>query len=109
MKVIMYFGFVCFWIFLFSLVVECKYFMYLFFCFIFKILMLRFFMLCMLFDYSLFYFFLLICLFYVCFKGRCCVLIFDYKIVLILMLFLNVCLFYIFIFKNKYCVYGEVS
>lgn len=109
MKATMYLGFVCLWIFLFSSVVECKYFMHLFFCFIFKFLTLRPLVSCMLPDHSSFHFFLLIRLLHACFKGKRCALISDHKIVSILMSSLNARLLHTFISKNKYRVHGEVS
>lgn len=69
MKATMYLGFVCLWIFLFSSAVEssCKYFMHLFFCFVFKFLTLRSLMLP---DHCSSHFFLLIHSLHTCFKAN---------------------------------------
>lgn len=110
MKATMYLGFVCLWIFLFSSVVECKYFMHLFFCFIFKFLTLRPLVSCMLPDHSSFHFFLLIRLLHACFKGRCCALISDHKIVSILMhLWMRVCFIHSFLKINTAFTARSVS
>lgn len=108
MKATMYLGFVCLWIFLFSSVVECKYFMHLFFCFIFKFLTLRPLVSCMLPDHSSFHFFS-VDSFTSCLLQRKA-LISDHKIVSILMhLWMRVCFIHSFLKINTAFTARSVS